>query len=277
MKLPKIYTHFKQGQLFTIDEARERLGTSGNTLRKRLSELTAKGYLFPIRQGLYCLTQQGERLEKTDRSPYAIAAKLTPECYIGFKTALQLHANEIPPEQDTVYVVSQTKFNSFQFEQRLFFWCQSSLRNGVEEYTLSHRGVEFTICATNFEKSLVDCLKRPAHCPSFLELIHYCERINKVPDMEKILRYATECNVQILFNRIGALLEKIGNKWNVDEYLFKHIEEKITQKQTQWPILLKPYHAQEMCGNLNAGNATENFLLGAIKRRWKIYFSDFPE
>ena len=58
MKLPKIYDHFKQGQIFTIDEAREKLKTTGNTLRKRLSELSARGYIFPIRQGLYRVTTQ---------------------------------------------------------------------------------------------------------------------------------------------------------------------------------------------------------------------------
>lgn len=274
MKLPKIYTYFDPGEFFTIHEVQQKLGTSGNTLRKRLSELSLKGYLCPVRKGLYYLTKADKKIETNIKSPYVVASKLTPECHIGFKTALQFHANKIPPEQDTVYVVSPSKFNSFQFENRFFFWCQNSCKNGIEKYTLSHHGLEFEIRATNFEKSLVDCLKRPSICPSFFELIRLCEETNKVPDVEKILKYVTECNVQIMFNRVGVLFEKIKNKWDLDEHFFQELERKMNKRQTYWPILFHPRSNQETSLYQQKSNIREHFTLGTIKRRWKIYFSE---
>lgn len=276
MKLPRIYEHFKQGQIFTIEEARENLKTTGNTLRKRLSELASRGYIFPIRQGLYRVTKIGERPELNKSSPFAIAGKLTPYSYVGFHSALQLHAKEIPKENDTIYVVSPTKFNSFYFEGINYFWCQSPEAHGLQTQILTHNGIEFAVLSSNFEKSLVDCLKRPTHCPPFHELIRLCRISRYIPDIEKILKYASDCNVQALFNRLGFLFEQNLPYWEIQDDFFKFVENKMSRKQTEWPI---PY-------NLNYANKPYfiakdkntcplDELSSPSKNRWKVHFSHF--
>lgn len=237
MKLPKIYEHFKHGQIFTIEDARAHLGTTGNTLRKRLSELAARGYIYPIRQGLYRLHKIEERTERKVSPPFAIASRLTPECYIGFKSALQLHAKQIPSEKETIYVVSSTKFNSFRFENRLYFWCQNPDSHGIEIHSFRNNETEYTVRATNLEKSLIDCLKRPAHCPSLQELLSLCDMIERIPDLEKAFYYAANCHVKTVFNRFGFLLEKNQKNWSVPENLLHSIECEMSKKQTDWPIL----------------------------------------
>jgi predicted transcriptional regulator of viral defense system len=239
MKLPKIYEHFKQGQVFTINEARLRLGTTGNTLRKRLSELAARGYIHPIRQGLYRVSRMGETPQLQICSPFAIATKLTPYCYIGYKTALQLHAKEEPAPFDKVYVVSPTKFNSFEFESRMYFWSQSPDPHGLDTYLLEHEGVEFPVLATNFEKSLIDCLKRPSYCPPFLELLRLCKAQSRTIQFDKMLRYALDCQVQTIFNRIGFLFEHCRQEWGICDLAMKEIERHMCTKQTEWPITLR--------------------------------------
>ena len=78
MKLPRIYTHFKPGQVFTIDEVRCKLSAKGNTLRKRLSDLTMRGYISPIRQGLYRFSRFGEsRFENTSIHPTKLLLSYT--------------------------------------------------------------------------------------------------------------------------------------------------------------------------------------------------------
>ncbi|MES2614181.1 MAG: hypothetical protein V4591_02070 [Bdellovibrionota bacterium] len=270
MKLPRIFEHFKQGQVFTIEEAREKLGTTGNTLRKRLSELAARQYIFQIRQGLYRIAKTGENSQKIITSPFAIATKLAPYCYIGFKSALALHAKETPAESEYVYEVSPTKFNHFKFENRTYFWCQTPESHGLETYTLNEYGVEFPVLATNFEKSIVDCLKRPAHCPSFAELVRLCEKSDQSPDVQKILKYASNCQVQSLFNRIGFLFEKNKTRWSVSDTVFTFIENKMSRKLTDWPI--------HTGSNLRTKIETENIsIIDYIiegKSRWKIQFQD---
>lgn len=273
MKLPKIYTYFHPGQLFTIDEARQKLGTSGNTLRKRLSELSLRGYLFPVRQGLYCLLPRDQISHNS--SPYAIASKITPECHIGFKTALQFHANIIPPEKDTLFVLSQRKFNSFSFENRHFSWRQSSCQSGVEKHTVHHEGCEFQIQVTSFEKSLVDCLKRPANCPSFSELVYLCEKIDRIPDVEKILKYVSDSQFKVLFNRMGVLLEKVKETWDLEEYFFKELESKMKKNQSCWPIQQGSKCVDsDLFLHSQKSHFREHFSLRSLKRKWKIYFCD---
>ena len=275
MKLPRIYEHFRQGQIFTIEEAREKLKTTGNTLRKRLSELSSRGYIFPIRQGLYRVTKIGERPDLDKSSPFAIAGKLTPYSYVGFHSALQLHAKEVPKENDTIYVVSPTKFNSFSFEGIHYFWCQSPEPHGLETCLLSHNGLEFAVLSSNFEKSLVDCLKRPTHCPPFYELVRLCRKSGYRPDIEKVLKYASDCNVQALFNRLGFLFEKNLPYWEIQEDFFKFIEDRMSRKQTEWPILYdfhkssgEPFYLTQSKGSGALGGTTAE-----SKNRWKVQFT----
>lgn len=271
MKLPKIYEHFRQGQIFTIEEARAKLKTTGNTLRKRLSELAARGYIFSIRQGLYRVTKIGERPGIEKSSPFAVAGKITPYSYVGFHSALQLHAKEIPKENDTVFVVSPTKFNSFRFEGIQYFWCQSPEPHGLETFLLRENDVEYPVLATNFEKSLVDCLKRPTHCPPFFELVRLCNKMEQLPDLEKILKYASDCNVQALFNRLGFLFDKHISRWSIQESFFKYIEERMSRKQTEWPIIYNDSkNKNELKGNPLLTADTPAF---EPKNKWKVQFN----
>ena len=281
MKLPKIYDHFRQGQVFTIEEAREKLGTTGNTLRKRLSELAARNYIFQIRQGLYRIAKIGEQPQKMTTSPFAIAAKLAPYCYVGYKSALALHAQETPSENETVYVVSPTKFNHFKFENRTYFWCQTPEPHGLETYLLNEGGLEFAVLATNFEKSIIDCLKRPAHCPSFFELVRLCEKNTYCPNIQKILKYASDCQVQSLFNRIGFLFEKNKSRWSISDTVFTFIENKMSRKLTDWPIFAGPN--QTPVNNPSQQTAIiiptqQNISIADYiiegKSRWKIQFQE---
>lgn len=270
MKLPKIYDHFRPGQIFTIDEAREKLQTTGNTLRKRLSELAARGYIVPIRQGLYRVGAPQDASCQGRSSPFAVAAKLTPFCYVAFKSALQLHAGETPQERDTVYVVSPTKFNAFQFEGRHYFWCQSPDSTGLEELALRDGRIEFTVRVTGFEKSLVDCLRRTAHAPALLDLITLCKKIGHQPDLDRILAHTHEHDVAAAFNRLGYFFECMQSFWCVPEEFFTAVEKSMSRKQTEWPISLRG-EMHGMGASVHLGSDARLFL--SQRNRWRISFT----
>jgi predicted transcriptional regulator of viral defense system len=272
MKLPRIYEHFRQGQIFTIEEAREKLKTTGNTLRKRLSELSSRGYILPIRQGLYRISKIGERADFDKSPPFAVASKITPYCYVGFHSALQLHAREEPKESETIYVVSPTKFNSFKFEGIHYFWCQSPEPHGLETYLLKQSNIEFIVLSSNFEKSLVDCLKKPAHCPPFYELMRLCRKSASLPDLEKILKYASDYNVQALFNRLGFLFEKNTTCWEIQEDFFKVVENRMSRKLTQWPIVYEQPRSVPTTESAWSAESHAPNQSVELKSRWKVHF-----
>lgn len=238
MKLPKIYTYFKPGQVFTIGEARCKLGIDGNTLRKRLSDLIKQGYVFHIRQGLYRLSKEGESRYHVchTSSPYEIAAKLTPYSYLGYKTALQFHANQNVQKNDFVYIVSPTKFNHFQFDQRTYLWCQSTDIYGIEDKFHCHEKNEVIVHVTDLEKSIVDCLKRPSYCPNFSDFMNFCQMFTTLPDIEKLIFYAQKLGVRAIFNRLGYVLSAQKLLWNVDESILSHMESVMSQKYIEWPV-----------------------------------------
>lgn len=278
MRLPKIYEHFSQGQIFTIDEAREKLQTTGNTLRKRLSELATRGYLQSIRQGLYRVASPDRNLNSLGQSsPFAVAAKVTPYCYIGFKSALQLHAEEIPVDRDTMYVVSPTKFNGFSFEGRYYFWCQSPDSFGLLQCRLSSEQNEFDVLVTDFEKTIVDCLRRPAHSPNFHELARLCGKIRVNPDLDKVLRYAERCDIAALFNRLGFFLEKMQMLWDVPPQVLYDVERRMSRKQTEWPIIEGATAHPQPVIIQNPGFLAPDILpqstSGTLDNRWRIQLS----
>jgi predicted transcriptional regulator of viral defense system len=257
MKLPKLFDHFRQGQVFTIEEARDKFQTTGNTLRKRLSELASSGYILPIRQGLYRVCKIGDPHDFKHINPYSIAAKLTSYCYVAFRSALQVHADEIPTQGESIYVVSPTKFNNFAFCGRHYIWCQSSEAYGLKTHLMANGLCEFPLLVTSLEKTIVDCLKRPSHSPSFPEFMRLCKASQTLPQVEHILKYAKDCGTQALYNRLGFLCEYMRDEWGIEASVFQHIEGHMSPKYIEWPI-----HGWR--------EGAEIFV--SIKNRWKVSF-----
>ena len=155
-----------------------------------------------------------------------------------------------------------------------YFWCQSPEPHGLQTFLLNENGAEYAVLATNFEKSLVDCLKRPTHCPPFYELVRLCRKSGYLPDIEKILKYASDCNVQALFNRLGFLFEKNLVHWKIQDDFFKYIENRMSRKQTDWPIVYDYNKNNKESIYLNKQKELSNFdaSLMEAKNRWKVQF-----
>ena len=266
MRLPRIYDHFRRGQIFTIDEARTVLGITGNTLRKRLCELATRGYIVQIRQGLYQLSFPAEAggFVKSS-SAFAVASKVAPYCYLGFHSALRFHAGENPIEGETVFVVSPTKFNAFQFGENNFFWCQGPDPYGLETNILADEDWEFPLLVTNFEKTLVDCIKRPAHSPALPELVRLASQGQKLPNLDKLFTSASDCQVAALFNRVGCFLDIMRDAWHIPDDLLQAFQTRMSRKVTEWPIL-----------PLEKGESPTPTLASGRESRWKIHFPPNP-
>ncbi len=264
MKQPKIYDCFSRGEVFTIEEARNKLGTTGNTLRKRLSELASKGYITPLRQGLYRLNSEQGLSIVENLSPLIIASKLSPQCYLGYKTALSFHAKKYWESKETIYVVSETKFNSFRLGNFNYFWSQKYERQGVEIHLIQDGVISYHVGITNLEKTLVDCLKRPSCCPPLAEFVALTRKIETVPDFNLMWEFIEESDIKLLYNRFGFLLEKNKDMWSVPNTLLKKLENRMSQKNTEWPISLSGEECSMSSANLMLPYMSE------VLNRWKI-------
>lgn len=234
MKFPKIFEHFHQGQVFTIDEAKNRLHSQGNTLRKRLSELANRGYIKPIRQGLYqmCVITPSEPIFPFE--PFAIAAKLSPFGAISFGSALLYHCDS-SSHMPTIYIQSPSKFNNFHSSNTHFVWCHSEEATGLITLEKDHVGYTFPFLITNFERTIVDCLKKPLFAPPPSQMLALCHSINFQPNLMKLLRYAFSGNESpALFNRLGYFLESLTNLWEVPPEVLEGLKKRSTSRITPW-------------------------------------------
>ena len=236
MRIPKIYQCFDEGQIFSIQEAREKLLTSGNTLRKMLSELCRKGYLIPVRQGLYVLNKLIYKNTPSELKSYplAIASKVSDISYLSYLSALQIHAGIPLKAGETLFITSQTKFNSFQFQEYNFRWCQTVEELGIESFSFQDNQISYEWRISDIEKSLLDCVRRPSYTEDFNKLILVCQKLPRPINFERLLAYMANINVSCSYNRMGFILEHLKDDWEIESSVFKSLQERIHPKSIPW-------------------------------------------
>jgi predicted transcriptional regulator of viral defense system len=225
--------------------------------------------LVPIRQGLYRVSRPNARIEPElfpiHCNPLYVASKVSPQGYIGFLSALEFNVNPIRKlYKNTIFIVSDKKFNRFSFENYNYFWCQNPNFTGVDSYTLqTENKIHFEVKISNFEKSIVDCVKRLAHATDFHEFREICKNSLNSPNEELILKYCTEANTAAVFNRIGFFFESMKGFWHISELFLKSLENNMSTKNTSWDI-----GAEQLQENNQVSDSLAFY--GEIKNRWKI-------
>jgi predicted transcriptional regulator of viral defense system len=272
MKVPRIYEYFVFGQLVTIAEMKEHLERSGNTLRKRLSELSARGYLMPIRQGLYMVCSVAERQQKAAASPFAIASRVSPNACVGYRSALQFHAGIRPSAPERVTVISETKFNAFSFNGFEYVWCQSALVDGV----LVIRTSEFApnvVRVTSPERTIIDCLRRPGFEPDLAELVSLSACFSRPPDFNLIIHHAQAAGAAALFNRLGLYLECMEGLWHVPAQVLTTLAKNASRKSCEWLIGRADHYRTTPIfhGGLGLSFQPSAERISLLKAKWKVH------
>ena len=278
MKTPRIFHHIRKGQIFTLEEARDVLGTQGNTLRKRLSELTSRGYITHIRQGLYRLNPIGEQESRLVSSPFALASKVSPVNYLGYKSALYFLTGTPIPIGETICIVSPTKFNSFQFEGRFYIWLNNEENSHLYQSSIDDHGITYPVQSTDIERTIADNLKRPHHAPAFLDLIRLCQALPSPPQWEALLNYCEFLNTQTVFNRLGLLLEHLKKAWSVPAEVFAHLEGRMSRRPTGWPTPTSTVSSFSGNASFAVGHTSPSLGIPGVEgqERWKILFEPIP-
>lgn len=271
MKLPRIYDHFIPGQLVVIDEMKAALEISGNSLRKRLSELSTRGYIEPVRQGLYLVCPASPSREPLPVSAAEVASKLNSQSYLGYRSALQYHLNEDVPTGRPVCVVSPTKFNPFFFRKHEFLWISSSDQMDVLTFVDPFRSPN-CIRLTSIEKSFVDCLCRPHQSPSFSELLRAFAGLRHRLDYDRLLQHAQRVERAALFNRMGFLLDCVSHLVPVPMEVIDRALDLMSRKLIDWnmPVMGAEGEVKEssvLSGGLDARTFRDLGL------RWRVQFT----
>lgn len=201
---------------FDITEAKKVLGgKSENAAWELLSDMTKRGLLMRVRQGLYYIIPFEQ-----DPGTFMPDWHLLAEClakdtnhYIGYYSALQLHNLTTQPALNELVVTNRqirpatikVKGINFRFiyhNQKHFFGAK---KIWVDSY---HK-----VSCSDLEKTFVDCLYKPEHAGGIVETGKALYKAKQSINYGRLLEYCKQFDSQAVIKRLGFLFEllKIEN------------------------------------------------------------------
>jgi predicted transcriptional regulator of viral defense system len=220
----KLITYFieREQPCFKIEEVRKLFqDSSKGAIRELLRDMTEKGKISRLKEGLYLIIPLGE-----DESTYLPEwHKLTEYLvenanhYIGYYSALQIHNLITQPSLKQQIVVSKQQKKSkliiknveFQFiyhNKAHFFGSKKKWINNFDRVECS-----------DLEKTIVDCLFKPDYAGGIVEIAKAIFTSKEKINYGTLLNYTILFKSQSVFKRLGYLLETLEIQTDIIEPL----------------------------------------------------------
>jgi predicted transcriptional regulator of viral defense system len=213
-KTSKLLYYFNQEDIvcFNIEHATRVLPESSKSaVEELLRDMTRRGFLMPIKQGLYYIIPYEQNAESFMPDWHLISEHLVrnAEHYIGYYSALQIHNLITQPSLKEQIVVSrqirpstiEIKGVLFQFiyhNEKHFF---GNKKTWIDKY---HK-----VQCSDLEKTIVDCLYKPDYAGGIVEIARAIyESRNKI-NYFKLLEYIEKFKSQAVIKRLGFLIETL--------------------------------------------------------------------
>jgi len=229
----------------------------GYIYRKYVRRLIERGKLQRIRKGLYIVLSPLEEPKKHIVNKLLIASKIKDEYYLGFHTALEYYgcASSFYNE---AYICVKAKNRFDQFEYKRFSFKPVFVEDTTIEVEEKYYQRSIIKVSTK-ERTFIECIDRVQYAGGWEESIKSLEGLGGL-NMEKLLNLLYTYRKDILFRRVGYVLELLKNRSpfyeHVNEQLLNEIEKQITG-----PPRYLIYKEE-----------------GPLSRRWKLYIpKDFQE
>jgi len=193
----EVYNQLAKYPIFTIAEV-ERLAGNTKTAYSQLDRLMKNGLVKKIRKNIYSAINPVTGQIVATR--YQIACAITDTAYISHHSAFEYYglANQVFYD---VYVSSETRFNSFEYDNITYKFVASRMGEGVVK-AKNTTGVRIT----DIERTVIDSIRDYNKIGGFEELLHCLEGVHFL-DEAKIVRYLEVYNTQGLYQKVGYLLE----------------------------------------------------------------------
>ena len=190
----------KSADMVTIEEIAELFpGLSGDMVKKVLSSLVRKGYLYRLKRGLYLVNEEpGKPLIK---NPYKMALALFPG-YIAFSSALRLY-DLIEYEPFTIFVATPRKSG----EKEIGEYTIKALALGEKAVGMTIKNRVYT---STLAKTFFDCFYKPGYCGGYSEVTKALYEAEKI-DWDEFLSYFKRFASNSLCQRTGYILELARN------------------------------------------------------------------
>ncbi len=174
---------------------------SSQKINKICHGLMKKGYLHPIKRGVYLINDRASE-KPMIKDPYQIASYLN-KGYIGFSSALRLY-DLTTYEPFTIFLVHPRKSRTKTIGNYVFKTvCMGRRATGATFYK--------NVYVSNREKTFFDCFFKPEYAGGYQEIINAFS--NKFDfDWDLFLDYFLRFASNALFQRSGYILELLQDQ-----------------------------------------------------------------
>ena len=224
MGLPKLHSVFYRQQVFTFDEARQKLKLSASSLNKMLQELHRNGYIVRIKKGLYAVIPVDTSGQTFTPNKYLVAAKLQKKSYLSYHTALELHgvAQSI---YNAVFISVPRQARPFQFQDTTYSFASNYNTFGLAKIKVE--GISLVI--TDREKTILDGIDRLKYVGGIEE---YLKSVSSFPSINtsRLLKYLQRLDKKVLYAKVGWLLSRMAKQWSIEAQLLKKVRGQLSTR-----------------------------------------------
>lgn len=225
---------------FDLHEATEIYGNE-NTAQSAILSLKKKGKAKSVKRNLYVIISL--ETHEPVSSPFEIASHITKSAYVSHHSAFEYYGltNQIYTD---IYVSSDERFSSFDFDGRTYRYISSKSRKGI----VSLRKLR----VTDIERTLVDSIKDFSKIGG-LEELKTCISMITVIDENKVLEYLEEYDNGFLYKKTGYLImnSEISGKFsqhfyelckkkaqNSVRYLYEELKTERAVYEKEWKLFV---------------------------------------
>ena len=213
--------------------------SSQNAVKRLLSDMTKRGLLMRIKEGLYYIIPF-EQDPKTFMPDWHLLSQYLvgdAEYYIGYFSALQIHSLTTQPNLREQIIVNKQIKPSILFVKEIPF--QFIYHNEKHFFGNKKMWIDSfnRVQCSDLEKTIIDCLFKPDYAGGITEIAKAIYKIKDKIDYSKIVQYAKRFDSQAVIKRLGFLLELLEIKHSAIDELHK--------LRTNSIVLLEPSYPKE--------------------------------
>jgi predicted transcriptional regulator of viral defense system len=194
-----------------------------NTIRELLSDMTKRGLLMRLKEGVYYIIPYEENAETFMPDWHLIAKYLVKDAkhYIGYYSALHVHNLITQPSlKEQIVVSKQMRPSEIKIKNITFQFIYHNENHFFGEKKIWIDDFNKVQCS-DIEKTIVDCLFKPDYAGGIAEVARAIYSTKEKLDYNKLLEYTIKFNSQAVVKRLGYLLELFEIKTEIINELQK--------------------------------------------------------
>jgi predicted transcriptional regulator of viral defense system len=204
------YFNNKNKTCFAYKEALKIFPTAKeNTVSKLLSDMTKRGLIMRIKEGIYYIIPFEENAETFMPDWHLIAKYLVKDAkhYIGYYSALQIHNLITQPSlKEQIVVSKQIRPSEIKIKNITFQFIYHNENHFFGEKKIWIDDFNKVQCS-DLEKTIVDCLFKPDYAGGIVEIAKAIHETRNQINYKKLLEYIIKFKSQAVIKRLGFLLE----------------------------------------------------------------------